>query len=290
LDRRDFAAAFRTRLEEAMARAGVSRAALAAQVGIDRSTLSLLLSPDHDRLPRADTVASIAAALQVSLDWLLGLSKEAKLGADILLESMEIAPSAATPSDERLERWHEEAKGYKIRYVPTTLPDLAKTDEVLAHEYRDFVAKSADRAISASQQRLAYSRRPETDMEICISTQAIGLFARGQGMWEGLPDRTRREQLERLIALTDELYPTLRLFMFNGRTHYSVPYTVFGPLRASLYIGQSYFVFNTTEHIRALTSHFDSLIRAAVVQANEATDFLRGQLNEVGASPAGRTA
>ena len=34
-------------------------------------------------------------------------------------------------------------RGYKISYVPTTLPDLVKTEAVIEHEYRAFEAKSA---------------------------------------------------------------------------------------------------------------------------------------------------
>ena len=45
--------------------------------------------------------------------------------------------------------------------------------------------------------------------------------------------------------------------------------TVFGPLRAAVYIGDMYLVLNSTEHIRELTSRFDNLIRAAVVQPPE---------------------
>ena len=83
MDRRDTAHRFRERLHEAMEKGQVNRSALAARIGIDRSTLSQLLSTDADRLPRADTAASIASALHVSLDWLLGLSQQEKLGADI---------------------------------------------------------------------------------------------------------------------------------------------------------------------------------------------------------------
>jgi hypothetical protein len=35
-----------------------------------------------------------------------------------------------------------------------------------------------------------------------------------------------------------------------------------------------YFVFNTTEHIRVLGRHFDSLVRAAVVQAANSAAYL----------------
>ena len=281
LDRRDVARAFRDRLTEALDRAGMSRTELARSVGIDRSTLSLLMSDESDRLPRADTAAAIANALQVSLDWLLGLSNEADFGADIHPETMEVAPSSPTPLDERLNRWIDEAVGYKVRYVPTTIPDLAKTDAVLQHEYRDFAVKSADQAIALSQQKLAYARLPETDMEICTPLQAITGFAHGEGMWKALPLDARLAQMDRLILLVEELYPTLRLYLFDGLTHYSVPYTVFGPKRVAIYAGQVYLVFNTREHIRMFTRHFDDLVRAAVVTSAEAGGYLRRLRGEV---------
>ena len=273
VDRRDVARQFRQRLVTAMENASVSRASLSRTVGIDRSTLSQLLSDATDRLPRADTVAAIAGALQVSLDWLLGLSNEARLGADIHPESLEIAPSPHTPIDQRLARWYEEAVGYKIRYVPTTLPDLAKTDAVLHYEYREFAVKSAEHAIAS--RKLAFTRLPETDMEICAPLQTLTEFAKGHGLWSGLSTEARLAQLDRLISLIEELYPTLRLYLFDGLTHFSVPYTIFGPKRVALYAGQMYFVFNTSEHIRVLTRHFDDLVRAAVVTSAEAGDYLR---------------
>ena len=276
MDRRDAAQRFRERLGDAMANARVNRSTLAARIGIDRSTLSQLLSPEVDRLPRADTAAAIASALNVSLDWLLGLSQQAKLGADILQESVEVKESAREPVDESLAAWYAEAVGYKIRHVPATLPDLTKTEMVLAYEYRDFAAKSADRAIAASHGRLAYVRLPETDIEICQSRQSLEVFARGEGIWRDLSLSARREQLDHMIALIDELYPTLRIFFFDGLTHFSVPYTLFGPQRAVVYVGQMFFAFNTIEHIRVLTRHFDALVRAATVPAHVAGDFLRG--------------
>ena len=275
MDRRDTAQRFRERLGEAMASARVNRSTLATRIGIDRSTLSQLLAPEVDRLPRADTAAAIAAALNVSLDWLLGLSQEAKLGADILLESVEVKLSADTPADESLAAWYAEAVGYKIRHVPATLPDLMKTEEVLDHEYRDFAARSADRAIADSHGRLAYVRLPETDIEICQSSQSLESFMHGEGIWRTLSLSARRNQLDHMIALNDELYPTLRMFFFDGLTHFSVPYTVFGPQRAVVYVGQMFFAFNTTEHIRVLSRHFDALVRAATVPAHAAGDFLR---------------
>jgi len=271
---------FRERLVQALGAAGLGRGELAARVGIDRSTLSQILSPANDRLPRADTVAALAAELQVSLDWLLGLSQEQRKGASILLESLQFRPSSNTPVDEGLLRWLDEARGYKIRYVPATLPDLAKTRAVIAHEYQAYVSRATDEALTAAQDSLAYTRLPDTDTEICLRIQDLRAFALGEGIWQGVGLDARLQQIGRLIALHDELYPSLRLFLYDGRTHYSVPYTVFGPIRAAVYVGQMYFVFNTKEHIRVLTRHFDDLVRAAVVQANEVPKTLAALRDE----------
>jgi transcriptional regulator with XRE-family HTH domain len=275
VDRRETVRIFRARFLEALEKAGLNRSALARLTGVDRSTLSQLLSPENDRLPRADTVAAIAAALKVSLDWLLGLSHEAKLGADVLQESLQFTPSAQTPVDENIARWHLEAAGYKIRYVPTTLPDLAKTEDVLRYEYRDYVAKSADQAIAASHGKLAYTRLPDTDMEICMPFQALEAFAKGEERWSNLDPAVRMEQLSKMAEITDELYPSLRIFLFDALSHFSAPYTIFGPGRAAVYLGQMFFVFTTTPHIRVLARHFDGLVRAATVQATETAAYLR---------------
>lgn len=275
MDRREVSRIFRVRLTEVMARAGLSRSALARRVGIDRSTLTQLLSKDMARMPRADTVAAIAAELKVSLDWLLGLNHVEKLGADILHESMQVTPSAQAPVDNQLVRWFEEASGYKIRYVPTTLLDLAKTEEVLQHEYRFFRAREPGRAITSSKEKLEHFRLPETDMEVCMPRQSLETFAQGTGVWRTLAASARRHQLDRLIEVVEELYPGLRMYLFDGLTHYSAPYTIFGRQRVALYVGQIYLVFNTTEHIAVLNRHFDDLVRAAVVQPTDIGPFLR---------------
>ena len=181
MDRREVSRLFRGRLTEAMERAGASRAALARRVGIDRSTLTQLLSTEVDRLPRADTVAAIAAELKVSLDWLLGLSQVNKLGADILHESLQVAPSAQEPVDEQIIEWFEEASGTKVRSVPATLPDFSKTAEVLRHEYRVFSARSLDRALGEARDKLTRLRLADTDMEICMPLQGLEDFADLEG-------------------------------------------------------------------------------------------------------------
>lgn len=268
LSRQETVERFRARLGDVIRRSGLSRSAFAAKVGIDRSTLSQILSPATDRLPRVETLATIAASEQVSLDWLVGLSQEGALGTTIL-PALEISRGLSSPTDERLQRWYDEAAGYKIRHVPANLPDVLKTDEVIEYEYRLSVSASPEQRMLHTQQSLAYQRRLDTDTEVCTPVQALEAFARGEDLWSELDRRARIRQMKRFIALTDELYPTFRWFLYDGRRRFSVPLTVFGSKRAVIYIGQGYSVFNGLEHIRSFTSHFDDLIRGAAVQAHD---------------------
>jgi len=288
MDRRQTVEIFRERLGEILAGSGLSRSAYATAIGLDRSTLSQLLSPANNRLPRAETLAAMARQSQVSVDWLLGLTQEARLGADVLGQVLEIEPGGAAPADARLARWHAEAIGYKIRYIPTSLPDLFKTEGVIRYEFREFAPPVPESRIEQAVERLAYSRRPETDMEVCCSFQALEIFACGQGVWADLPATARRTQLQNMMTLCDELYPTFRWFLFDGLRHYSVPLTIFGPKRAAVYFGNMYFVFNSTEHIHVLTRRFDDLIRAATIQPPDVAGFLGGLLERVDAPSATR--
>jgi transcriptional regulator with XRE-family HTH domain len=281
MDRRETVQVFRKNLSEVIERSGLSRSAFAAKLGLDRSTLSQLLSPDIQRLPRAETIAAIATSEQVSVDWLLGLSQEGQLGLDLVGPELEIEPGAGSPADERLQRWHAEAAGYKIRYVPATLPDLLKSEEVIDFEYRHHGSAVPQVRLQQAEERLAYSRRPETDMEVCTSFQSVEEFARGEGIWRALPVEIRRLQIGSMIRLIEELYPTFRWFLFDGLQRYCPPMTVFGPQRVAVYFGNMYVVFNSTEHIREMTRHFDGLIRAAVVQPTDMAAFLKSLLEEL---------
>lgn len=281
LDKRVRARQFQQRLAEALDRSGLSRGRLAERIGVDRSTISQLLNGAEPRLPNGHVVGSLAAALKVSADWLLGLTMRPDTASDILEASMQIRDAPRAPSDEHLIEWHREAAGSKIRNVPLTLPELMKTEAVLQFEYRIGDQKTSDQAILDMRDRLALSREPESDLEICMPMGAAESFALGQGYWHGVGKAERIEQLERMAELAAELYPSLRIYLFDLRAVYSAPVTIFGAHRAVIYVGQSYFVFNAVSQIRALTRHFDDLVRAATVQADEASTFFEALLPAV---------
>ncbi|HEY8145944.1 MAG TPA: helix-turn-helix domain-containing protein [Kofleriaceae bacterium] len=265
---------FRDRLAELFSRSGLKQAAFARKIGLDRSTLSQLLAATTDRLPRAENIASIARAEGVSIDWLLGLSEEGQAATDVMRRSIQVERDARSPADRRLDRWHDEAAGYLIRYVPATLPDLLKTEQVIEFEYRESAAFTPEQSITTAEQKLAYLRRPQTLMEVCMSRQRLEVFSRGEGIWRGLGDRARRNQLKVMRQLVQELYPALRVFLYDDRQRYSVPVIVFGPKRAVVYCGQMYLSFTGTEHVQLFTQHFDDLVRSAVVQPTDIASFL----------------
>ncbi len=271
MDKRDLSDLFRERLRFLLDRSGINQSAFAASVGIDRSALSQLLSGASTRLPRAETLLNIAEKHKVSLDWLLGLSQDEVLTGEIR-ESVEIEEGSGGYERTLLARWHAEAAGTKIRYVPAGIPDLLRTDPVIEYEAR-ISNRSREAQIDETQYRIDYSRRPETDMEVCMPRHTLEIFANGNGIWAGLDARVRRTQLEHMSGLLEELYPAFRLYLYDGRARYSIPYTIFGPYRAAIYVGDLYLVLNATTTIRTLARHFDNLIRAAEVNAHETAAF-----------------
>jgi hypothetical protein len=155
------------------------------------------------------------------------------------------------------------------------LPDQIKTEAVIAHETGRLAPHQAEAWARVARARIVHARKTEHEIEVCTSLQSLEGFARGEGIWRGLSAAHRRAQLDHAVATVDDLYPAYRWFFYDGREHFSVPYTVFGPKRAAIYVGDLYFVFTSTEHIRELTRHFDMLIRHARVQPNDAANLIR---------------
>ncbi len=268
------AALFRQRLAEAMAEINTSRSALAGSAGVDRSTVSQLLSAAEPRLPNGHVLAEIADALGVSTDWLVGLSNQSGTAATLLEQVVRRTDAPRHPADDNLMQWYREAIGYKIRYVPSNLPDVLKTESVLRHEYGTSAERTTQQAISDAEAKLDYMFQPDTDIEVALSRQILEGFAAGHDIWAGLSAADRRAQLDRMTELSERLYPALRVFLFDAMRHYSAPFQVFGPKRAVLYLGQGYLTFNSVSHIRIFSQHFDSLVRAATIQANEFAAFV----------------
>jgi transcriptional regulator with XRE-family HTH domain len=264
-DKRDRARLFRDRLIAAMDRAGATQAALARRVGVDRSTLSQLLKDQGARLPNAQLVAECSAALGVSADWLLGLSDFPEQAADLVATAISMPEASRAMVDDQIFAWHQEAAGYKIRHVPSGLPDMLKTNDMLRWEYAPSAGKTIEQAIGASSDRLNWMQGSKSDYEIALPLSELDSFARGQGYYSGLSVSIRQDQLCRFRDLHEQLYPALRLHLFDKREVFSAPVTVFGPLLAVIYVGRNYIAFRDTERVTAIARHFDMLVRKGKV-------------------------
>lgn len=283
IDKRNRAEVFRTRLTQAMQARSATQSALARAIRVDRSTISQLLTGNGARLPNAHVVGACAAELGVSADWLLGLSDRPESAADLMAINLTMTEAPRALVDQQIFDWHKEAMGYKIRHVPAGLPDMLKTHAMLEWEYRPHLGRTTEQAIGASEDRLAFMRTTRSDYEIAVPLHECQSFARAEGYYSGLPTAVRLAQIDHIFALYDQLYPSLRIHLFDSRRVYSAPITVFGPLLAVLYVGRNYIAFRDSERVQTFSRHFDGLVREAAVSDR---DFL-GYLEELRVSAAG---
>ena len=274
IDKRDRANTFRQRLAQAIDAAATNQSALSRETGVDRSTISQLLRDDGPRLPGAQLVAECASALGVSTDWLLGLSDRPEQASDLVAASMTVTEAPRALVDERIFEWHREARGYKIRHVPAGLPDMLKTTEMLRWEYEPSLGRTTDQAIGASQDRLDWMRGARSDYEIALPVHDLQAMAQARGYYEGLPREIRLAQLDRLAELHNQLYPTLRLHLFDARRLFSAPVTIFGPLLAVIYLGSNYLAFRDSDRVDTITRHFDRLVRESDIGDRDFPNFI----------------
>ena len=272
--KRNICETFKLRLASLIARSGLSVSAFSKRCGLDRSALSQFLNDGSLRLPRSETLVSIAASENVSVDWLLGLSQDEAVVGEVS-SVFDIEHASAEQDRSLLAEWHTEAAGYKIRYAPSSLPDLVRTPAVVNYEFGEKQSVKTRDKTEFAREQLDYSRLPETDMEVVMPFQRLENLASGKDIWNGLLRGQRQAQLAHLIHLIEELYPTFRLFLYDGRKHYLSPFTIFGPKRAAVYLGDMYMVINSVEHIRQLTRRFDEAIRLASIPPDRTSDWIK---------------
>lgn len=275
IDKRARADGFRARLAQAMGDTGLSQSALARRIGVDRSTVSQLLTGDGARLPNAHVIGSAATALGVSSDWLLGLSDRPERAADLLAANLTLTETPRAPVDEQIQAWHQEAQGYKIRHVPAALPDMLKCDGLLEWEYIPHLGRTAAQAIGAAADRLDWMRQSQSDYEIAMPLYELTSFASATGYYEGLSAQIRRAQIDHFLALSEELYPRLRIYLFDAKRLYAAPVTIFGPLLCAFYTGSHFMSFRDRERIDTFTRGFDRLVRESALTARQFPTHLR---------------
>jgi transcriptional regulator with XRE-family HTH domain len=294
MDKRAVSSAFRERLRTLLGdeRGGV--AAFVRDTGVDRSALSQFLSPEIDRLPRAETLRRIAEARGVTVDWLLALTN-APTGVQQVAPAVQIEQVQDPAGGSPLDRWRHEAAGMKLRYVPSSLPDMLH----LAPEGEGGPATpdaapdatpdaTPDARTGQPENVLGGFRLGDMDVEIAMPLQTLQDLAEGTGLWRGTGTTLRRRQLAHMAETCAEAYPALRLHLYDGRATFAAPFTVFGRIRAAVYLGEAYLVVTAAEQVGALTRLFDNLVRRSVVGPDRVHEALAALADSVRPGLAGQ--
>jgi transcriptional regulator with XRE-family HTH domain len=256
---------------------GLTQAALARATGVDRSTLSQLLATDGKRLPNAQFAAEAAAALNLSADWLLGLTDRPDPQGD-WVDPLTMADAPRALIDGLLFDAHRAAEGVKVRHVPAGLPDLLKTPAMLAWEAEPAFGPATRDAVTAATERLAQVRAGRSDHDIALPLHEVQSFLNGTGLYATCPADLRRNQGEALAQQARDHYPVIRISLFDARRLYSAPMTIFGTAQAMIYLGQSHLVFRDRDRVAALTRHFDQLVREATIDDRALPGFIEDEL------------
>ncbi|MBI1328008.1 MAG: hypothetical protein GC136_10260 [Alphaproteobacteria bacterium] len=273
--KKDIATLMQERLNNAFRATGLSISEFARRNEIDRSTFSQLLSSDEFRMPRADTVAAIASALNVSSDWLLGLSEDPQQGAELIQSAMALIKDPNKEHDDYWTEWHNEAIESKVRYVAVSgIPHHLKTQDTVYHE---FIPLSGEE----EAKRYAYEgdfdeelRIRTKNYEVCGSLQLLNCFAEGTWIWDEYPKNKRIAQLYHAADELERQYPDYQLYLFDEKKILTFPMVVFGHKRVVINCGH-YLSFTRDTQIEFFTEHFKDMIRATIIFPHEAAQYLR---------------
>lgn len=275
MDKRELATRFSKRLRQILESGEGGTAAFVHDTGIDRSALSQFLDPRTVRLPRAEALRNIAIARGISVDWLLDL-ETAQEGRQEVSSSIEIEGEKEEDVSP-LERWREEADGHKMRYVPSTLPDMLSLAGLQPDDSRDAI----DARGSGVENVLEGMDIHDMDLEIAMPIQTLEDVTYQSGLWRHFDPELCKRQLTHMAAICNETYPTLRLHLYDGTKTFSAPFTVFGKMRVAIYIGEAYLVVTSKEQIKTFVQRFDGLVRQSIIRPNKVDEHLASLASKI---------
>lgn len=273
MDKRDLSHQFKERLRQVLTSHPAGKGQFLRDVGMDRSALSQFLSPESDRLPRAETLRRIAKVSGVSVDWLLCL-ENAPEGRQEVAESVQIEQAVQADGTTPLDQWRSAASGFKLRYVPSTLPDMVS----LAPEAD---ADLSDARGGGVENVLKQVSLEDMDVEIAMPVQTLQDLSARSGLWRGTDPEQCRAQLAYMARVCRENYPNLRLHLYDGTQVFSAPFTVFGKQRVALYVGDAYLVISSPDQIKGFAKQFDRLVRRAIIGSDKVHELLSGYCQAV---------
>lgn len=275
MKKRDLALIFSERLKLLLGTEKTGIANFIRNTAVDRSALSQFMDPDCLRLPRAETLRSIAECYGVSIDWLLGIENSPE-GRQQIASSIEIESEVQADGTTPLSHWHDQATGYKLRYVPSALPDMMNLTAGVSA-----AAVSSPVQAGTTEKILGFRKLSDMDLEIAMPIQTLEDLASQRGVWRGCSGELSKYQLLHMARICETTYPTLRLHLYDGAKRFSVPYMIFGKQRVAIYIGDAYLVISTPNQIKTFVRKFDTLVRETIVTPEKVHQTLTGLAKKI---------
>lgn len=269
MDKRHLSKVFKERLRITLNNEESGTAGFLRDTGLDRSALSQFLDAKSDRLPRAEALRRISEARGISIDWLLGL-ENAPEGRQEVRASLKIENAQGDDGSSPLDQWRKESQGFKLRYVPSTLPDMLSLTPLPDEE-----RAQADARGGGVENVLEGLMPEDMDIEIAMPIQTLQDLAEQTGLWRGADPQVCRRQLDHMAKICKTSYPSLRLHLYDGSETFSAPFTVFGKNRVALYIGEAYLTVTARDQILTFVRRFDELVRRAVVSSDKTHETLK---------------
>ena len=263
MDKRDLAIVFSERLKLLIGSDKRGIAQFLRDTSVDRSALSQFLDPESVRLPRAEALRRIAQAYGVSIDWLLGMENSTE-GRQQIASSTEIENQVQIDGTTSLSHWYSEAADFKLRYVPSALPDMMNLSSEITGST---IIKDVQQ--SAAENILGSVKLADIDLEIAMPIQTLEALAVQTGIWHGCSAQLCKQQLLHMAHICETSYPALRLHLYDGCKSFSVPYMIFGKQRIAVYIGEAYLVITTPNQVKTFAHKFDTLVRQTIISPDK---------------------
>lgn len=275
---------FQERLREAFAALGIRSARFCDKTGIARSTMTQLLKGDTARMPRLDTIVLLAQELNVTADWLLGLTNEKGKISEIVASTFDVAETERIIVDNHpMYRWvSQEPPDIKLRQHSHNIPDHMVTIDVLEYQYEDRYKQgnlSSESARSFCESFREKAARVPVD--ICVPMQGLLSFAAGQDVWSSLGKPQRREQLLFAADCLDSRYPTHQMYIYSSFRNRPPTFILYGHQQASLWIGSYHLIFYIRSQIETFHRQFDDHVKSAIIYPHQAADHLRGLARDI---------
>lgn len=248
------------RLHEAMAlrQFTVDQLSFAADVG--KGLLTRLITDEPDRLPDTYTLIKLAHALDVSLEYLLGLGA-GRADAQISFAADFFDDASGSGNAVCDDVFLAQAGGYFV-YICETIPDFLKTRAVLDLELGDKAAAAALHARALAMREATEAR--ENCGIMILDCGTIDHLAGGTGPYAGLTAAQAREQLGAISEFLDGQHPIISATVVDFHKHGLTQMYLSTPCRVVSRLGDGYLSVGNGELYRRLRAKARAACRAGV--------------------------